>query len=100
VAQRRTEIGIRMALGAARGNVIALIVRGAMLPVAAGAAAGLCALPAASQALRAHLFGVTAVDPLSIAGAVALLVMAAVPAAYVPARRAAAVDPLVAIRTE
>jgi putative ABC transport system permease protein len=100
VAQRRTEIGIRMALGADRGNVIALIVRGAMLPVAAGAAAGLCALPAASHALRAHLFGVTAVDPLSIAGAVALLVMAAVPAAYVPARRAAAVDPLVAIRTE
>src|SRR4029079_14441798 len=59
VAQRRSEIGIRMALGANRGSVIALIVRGAMLPVAGGAAADMLALAPASQALRAYLFGVT-----------------------------------------
>ena len=100
VAQRRTEIGIRMALGANRGSVVALIVRGAMLPVAAGGAAGMLALAPASQALRAYLFGVTAADPVSIGGAAILLAAAAFAAAYVPARRAAGVDPLVAIRTE
>ncbi|HTI36144.1 MAG TPA: ABC transporter permease [Vicinamibacterales bacterium] len=100
VAQRTTEIGIRLALGANRRNVIALIVGGAMRPVAGGAAAGLVTLPLASRALRAYLFGVTAADPLSIGGAVALLVVAALAAAYLPARRAAAVDPLLAIRSE
>jgi putative ABC transport system permease protein len=100
VAQRTTEIGIRMALGANRGTVVALIVRGAMLPVAGGAAVGLLALAPALQALRAYLFGISAADPASIGGAVLLLVTAALAAAYVPARRAAAVDPLVAIRTQ
>jgi putative ABC transport system permease protein len=100
VAQRTTEIGVRMALGANRRHVVALIVRSAMIPVAAGACAGLLALIPAVQALRAYLFGVSAADPMSIAGAVGLLGAAAFAAAYIPARRAAAVDPLVAIRTQ
>jgi len=68
--------------------------------VAAGGAAGMLALAPASQALRAYLFGVTAADPVLIGGAAILLAAAAFAAAYVPARRAAGVDPLVAIRTE
>jgi putative ABC transport system permease protein len=99
VAQRTTEIGIRMALGAGRGDVVALIVRGAMWPVAGGALAGLLVLAPASRALRAYLFDVSAADPISIGAAVVLLVAAATAAAYVPARRAAAVDPLTTIRT-
>jgi ABC-type antimicrobial peptide transport system permease subunit len=70
-----------------------------MWPVAGGALAGLLVLAPASRALRAYLFDVSAADPISIGAAVVLLVAAATAAAYVPARRAAAVDPLTTIRT-
>jgi putative ABC transport system permease protein len=100
VAQRTAEIGVRLALGADRGSVIWLIVRDAMRPVIAGLAGGALALVPATRALRASLYGVSPADPGALGVAAALIAFSAFAAAYVPARRAAAIDPLVAIRTE
>jgi putative ABC transport system permease protein len=99
VAQRIPEIGVRIALGANHGDVIRLIVTNALYPVAAGVAAGLAALVPLSRAYRTYLFNVSPVDPVSVGGAVALLAIAAIGAAYVPARRASTVDPLTALRS-
>jgi putative ABC transport system permease protein len=99
VAQRIPEIGVRIALGANRGDVVRLIVRGSLIPVAAGVATGLVALIPLSRAYRSYLFGVSAADPLSIGGSVVLLLVAAIAAAWVPAHRAAGIDPLRALRT-
>ena len=99
VAQRVAEIGVRIALGASRRDVVALIVRGSLYPVCAGAAIGLAALIPLSRLLKSYLFEVSPADPVSLAAATALLVAAAVAAAYVPARRATAIDPLVALRS-
>jgi putative ABC transport system permease protein len=98
VAQRTSEIGIRIALGANRAGVVRLIVAGAMGPVAVGAVVGLLALLPLSRVMHSYLFGVSAADPLSLAAACALLGAAAVFAAYVPARRAASIDPMRALR--
>jgi len=98
VAQRTSEIGIRIALGANRTGVVRLIVAGAMTPVAIGALAGLLALAPLSRLMRSYLFGVSPADPLSLAAAFALLIAAALLAAYVPARRAASIDPMTALR--
>jgi putative ABC transport system permease protein len=98
VAQRIPEIGVRIALGANRADVVRLIVKNALYPVAAGVAAGLAALVPLSGVYRTYLFGVSAADPASLASAIALIVVAAVAAAYVPARRASGVDPLTALR--
>jgi putative ABC transport system permease protein len=99
VAQRTSEIGIRMALGADAGEVLILIIRGALGPVVAGGAAGLLALIPLSRVIRQYVVGISPIDPLSIAAACAVLVAAAVVAAYVPARRASAIDPLTALRS-
>ena len=99
VAQRVPEIGVRIALGANRADVVRLILTNALYPVAAGIAFGLAALVPLSSVYRAYLFEVSAADPASLASAIALLVTAAVAAAYVPARRASAVDPLTALRS-
>jgi putative ABC transport system permease protein len=98
VAQRTAEIGIRIALGAGHLGVRRLIVRSALGPVAAGAAAGLAALVPLSRLLRQYLFGVSPLDPLSIAGACLLIGFSALAAAYMPARQASVIDPLVALR--
>ena len=98
VAQRIPEIGVRIALGANRADVVRLIVKSALYPVAAGVAVGLAALVPLSRVYRTYLFGVSAADPASLASAIALLGVAAVAAAYVPARRASGVDPLTALR--
>jgi putative ABC transport system permease protein len=98
VAQRIPEIGVRIALGANRADVVRLIVKNALYPVAAGVAAGLAALVPLSRVYRTYLFGVSAADPASLASAIALIVVAAVAAAYVPARRASGIDPLTALR--
>jgi ABC-type antimicrobial peptide transport system permease subunit len=100
VAQRRSEIGVRVALGASTGDIIRMILRDAMTPVVAGLAAGALALMPATRALRASLYGVSPADPGALGVAVGLIALSALAAAYVPARRAAAIDPLVAIRTE
>jgi ABC-type antimicrobial peptide transport system permease subunit len=100
VAQRTKEIGIRMALGAPARRVVRLVLRGAAGLVATGVFVGLPAAWAASRFVKGMLFGVTALDPVTIVGAVAVLALAAQVAAFLPARRASRVDPLVALRHE
>jgi putative ABC transport system permease protein len=98
VAQRTQEIGIRMALGAAPGTVIGLMLRGAFVSVAIGIVLGIAGAFGATRVLSTFLFGVTPVDAVSFAGAIALLVGVAWVAGYIPARRATRVDPLAALR--
>ncbi|MGH9937754.1 MAG: FtsX-like permease family protein, partial [Blastocatellia bacterium] len=100
VVRRRNEIGIRLALGAQRGAVLKLIIRQGLALALPGIALGLAAAFAATRVLSSLLFGVTATDPYTLIGVSALLSTVALLACYVPARKAASVDPLVAIRHE
>ena len=100
VAQRTREIGIRMALGARAAHVRRLVIVEGMAPVLVGSAAGIGAGLLATRAIRGLLFGVTPLDPLSLAAAPAILAVIALLACYLPARRATRVDPLVALREE
>ena len=98
VAQRRQEIGIRMALGAQKLDVLRLVVGGAMKLTAAGVLIGLAAAFALTRLLETLLFGVKPFDALTIASVAFLLCLIALVACWVPARRAAGVNPLVALR--
>ena len=100
VAQRRREIGIRMALGAQPGDVRALVVWQALRMGAIGLAIGLTGALFATRVLDSLLFGVTASDPATFAAVSAALITVLLFAAYLPARRATRVDPMVALRTE
>ena len=100
VAQRTREIGIRMALGARSRTVVGLVVRQAMALAAAGVAAGMIAAWWVSGLLATLLFEVTPRDPLTYGGVAGTLALVALFAAYVPARRATRVDPVVALRAE
>ena len=100
VAARRQEIGVRMALGATRGDVYSLTMSQAGVPVALGLAAGLAASLATGQFLEKFLYGTRAVDPLVMATVALLFLLAAGGAAFVPARRAASVPPMDALRPE
>jgi predicted permease len=100
VTQRTREIGVRMALGARAQDVRRLVVRDGMTPVMAGAVCGLAAAIPASRAIRSLLFGVAPFDALSFAVAPLLLVLVALAACLLPARRASRVDPLVALRDQ
>ncbi|HUO33478.1 MAG TPA: ABC transporter permease [Candidatus Acidoferrum sp.] len=100
VSCRTKEIGIRVALGASRGSIVQMVSREVLLLTLGGIAAGVpCAL-AASRLLGHMLFGVSAADPLTLAGVALALVAVAVVAGCVPARRAMSVDPMVALRHE
>jgi putative ABC transport system permease protein len=98
VTQRTTEIGIRLAFGAEPGEVLRMVLRQAMRPVAAGVAAAVPLAFLCGSWLRSLVFGVSPQDPRTIAVACFLLVIAAALAAYLPARRAARLDPLDALR--
>jgi predicted permease len=100
VVQRMPELGVRLALGARRDQVLGLVLRDGARRVAIGVIAGLPAAWFASRFVRALLFEVTPADPLSAALAVGTLVTAAFVAAWLPARRAARTDPLVVLRRE
>ena len=100
VAQRRIEIGLRMALGADRGQVLRMMVGNGMATIAVGLAVGLILALALTRLMRGLLFGVHASDPLALGGATVLLVVAALLAIFIPARRATKVNPMVALRYE
>ena len=89
-----------MAVGAHGRDVTTMIVEDSFKPIAGGAALGLLAAMAASKALRSFLFGVTANDPLTLALATTLLVGVGLAASWIPARRAARVDPMIAMKAD
>ncbi|MDQ6624759.1 MAG: ABC transporter permease [Verrucomicrobiota bacterium] len=97
-AQRTTELGIRMALGAQRGDMLRLVLRQSFTLVALGIGAGLVTAVAATRVLATLLFGVGAADLTTYAGVVCLLLIAGLVATYLPARRAMNVDPMLALR--
>jgi putative ABC transport system permease protein len=100
VSQRAREIGIRMALGSSRSDVVRLIASDGMQLVALGVVTGLVAAVALARALRSLLYGVTSHDPATMLAVPALLALVALVACLVPARRASRIDPLVALRQE
>jgi len=98
VAQRTREIGVRVALGASRGAIIRQVVGTGMRPVAAGAVAGLGGVWVLERFVRSLLYGVKPSDPLILLGTLGLLGAAALIASWLPARKAASVEPLIALR--
>jgi putative ABC transport system permease protein len=100
VAQRTHEFGIRMAVGAAKGDILQLIVTHGFSLAMTGILAGIVGSLALRRILASLLFGITPTDPLTFGAVALLLVGVALLACYIPARRAAAVDPMVALRHE
>jgi predicted permease len=100
VARRASEIGIRMALGATRGSVVALVMRGAVWQIAIGLALGIPAALYAGKLMESMLFGVGRYDVSALVGAPLLLVLCGIAAGFIPARRAASIEPMEALRTE
>jgi ABC-type antimicrobial peptide transport system permease subunit len=99
-SQRTHEIGIRMALGARRGDILKLISAQGLRMVGFGVAVGLLAAWALSHAMRSLLVGVNAADPLTFATVAVLLALVTIAACIIPARRATRVNPVVALRYE
>jgi predicted permease len=100
VAQRTREIGVRVALGAQRSHVIALVLRRGLLLAGLGVMLGALAAFGVTRLLGGLLYGVPPTDPLALGGAAALLALTALAASWIPAQRAARLDPVIALRSE
>jgi predicted permease len=100
VARRTNEIGIRMALGADRGNVIAMVLRETSVMIVIGVVTGVAATFGATRLIAAKLFGLSPMDPVTIVASVLMLAVVALVAGYIPAARAARVNPVTALRHE
>jgi predicted permease len=100
VARRTSEIGIRMALGATRSSVVAMIMRSVLWQVLIGLCLGIPAALYAGHLMKSQLYGVGSYDWMALAGAPIMLVLCAVAAGFIPARRAASIEPMQALRTE
>jgi ABC-type antimicrobial peptide transport system permease subunit len=100
VARRTSEIGLRMALGADRRNVVRMVMRGAFFQAGLGLAIGVPVAILGARTMADQLYGVKSYDPVSLVIAVAVLLMSATVAGFIPARRAANIDPMTALRTE
>lgn len=100
VVQRHSEIGLRIALGAQRGSVYGLVLREALVPVAVGATGGIAVAFASARLVRSLLFQINPYDPLLAFGAFCVLLAVGATASLLPARRAASVEPMQALRTE
>ena len=100
VSRRTHEIGIRLALGAHRSDVLWLITKECLILVSVGLVIGLPVALASTRIIASQLFGIRATDPLTFATVAILLVLVSLAACYVPARRAMRVDPMVALRYE
>jgi putative ABC transport system permease protein len=99
-SQRTREIGIRVALGAQRGDVMKLVIAQGMKLALIGTVLGLAASLALTRLIKSLLFGVSPADPLAFTAAVLTLAIVALLACYIPARRAAKVDPMLSLRCE
>ena len=100
VARRRAEFGVRLALGASAARVKRLVLGESLTLIGGGITAGLIAAAAAARAVSHMVFGIAAIDPVAFAVAAGILGFVAVLAAYLPARQASRVDPIVALRQE
>jgi len=100
VARRTSEIGIRMALGAARSGVVTMVLRSALWQILIGLAFGVPAALFAGHLMGSLLYEVSGYDPLAFFGAITLLAICATVAGFIPARRAASIEPMQALRTE
>jgi ABC-type antimicrobial peptide transport system permease subunit len=100
VEQRTGEIGVRMALGADRRSVVAMVLRGAFWQVGIGLGIGIPSAIGAGYLIASQLFGVAPWNPLLLAGAAVLLGVAALVAAVIPAQRAASIEPMQALRSQ
>ena len=100
VARRTQEIGIRVAMGANRADILQMVFRNALLPVVVGIALGVPVAVFAQRAISSELYGVAGTDPLTYLAAAALMLIVGAAACLVPARRATRVDPIVALRYE
>jgi ABC-type antimicrobial peptide transport system permease subunit len=100
VSRRTNEIGIRMALGAQRGQVLGLVMRESMVPVVIGVVAGLAIAFFAGRLVMTLLFGLPPRDPVTMVAAVVVMALVSALAGYLPARRASRVDPMVALHYE